>query len=376
MEGVAAFLAELRDRLDRAPAGSAGVAVASVVRTRGSTPRKTGAKLLLDPLGGTAGTIGGGCGEAEVVGRARRVLGTGRPELCEVSLIEEDGFESPSVCGGTLEVWIERYGDSVGGIGRDRFFALLDQAHLAGTGMAIVTVIAAGRGEARRRWLGRKTVVDERAVQEARLGDEIIDAQAVDLALESIARARPLGVDLEEHGLRLFAEPLVEPPELVVVGAGHVGAALVAIAARAGFAVTVIDDRPSFANPRRLPDATRILVEEPPRALAALAPRRDRHVVLVTRGHRLDASCLEVALRHDLAYLGMIGSRRRVRRIREWLVERGADPARLDSVHAPIGLDIAAETPAEIAVAILAEVIASRRAPGGAAPGRSRQPVG
>jgi len=125
--------------------------------------------------------------------------------------------------------------------------------------------------------------------------------------------------------------------------------------------VTVLDDRATFANPVRLPEAHAIRVGDPRATLAEMAPRRDRYVVLVTRGHRLDAECLEIALGMDLVYLGMIGSRRRVGRIREWLQGRGAPRERVERVHAPIGLAIGAETPAEIAVSILAEMIAARR---------------
>lgn len=372
MDDLAAFLDELRRRLSSGPAAQSGVAVASIVRHRGSTPRKTGAKMLVDPTGGSVGTVGGGCGEAEVMSRAQRVLATRAAQRVEVSLLEEDGWESPSICGGVLDVFVERVGEDVGTIPLPGFFAALDEARARGVGLAIVSLTAAPRGAALP--LGRKTLVDERGVQQFRLGDAPLDEAVVEPALAAIARGEPGEVELDapHAGFRFYVEPLCEPPELVVVGAGHVGAALARIAPHVGFQTVVLDDRASFANPIRLPGATRILLGDPRDSLGALDPRRSRYVVLVTRGHRLDADCLRRAIGMDLAYLGMIGSRRRVRRILETLAEEGVSGARLAAVRAPIGLDVGAETPGEIAVAILAEMIDVRRRGGAGAVALSR----
>jgi len=362
MDDLPAFHAELRRRLERSPA----LALAQIVRHRGSTPRKTGARMLIDPSGESLGTVGGGCGEAEVLSRAQRVLGTGQPQLVEVSLLEEDGWESPSICGGVLDVFIERVGAEVGGLGRDEFFAALDDAHSGGA-LAIVTLIAVRGTEGMQAGalrVGRKTMVDERGVQRFALGEQALDEAIVDAAVEVLGDNRPRALTLHPASgpeVEVFVELIADPPELVVVGAGHVGSALTRFAGHAGFAVVVLDDRISFANPIRLPESHRILTGDPREELARLSPRRDRHVVLVTRGHKLDADCLRVAVRMDLAYLGMIGSRRRVGRIIETLAAEGVPAEKLATLHAPIGLDIGAETPAEIAVAILAEIIDARR---------------
>lgn len=358
MDDLADFLAQLRRRLADPARGGADVAIASIVRHRGSTPRKTGAKMLIDPSGAHMGTVGGGCGEAEVMSRAHRVLATRAAHRLEVSLLEEDGWESPSICGGVLDVFLEAAGDTIGTIPGEELFAVLDAACERGLGVALVSITAAPRG--RDDLLGRKTVVDERGVQSFVLGDEALDAAAIEEALRALLRGEPVERALV-GGWQLFVEPLVATPELVVVGAGHVGQALARLAPQAGFAVTVLDDRASFANPRYLPDARSIVVADPRETLAALPPRRDRSIVLVTRGHRLDAECLRVAVTMDLAYLGMIGSRRRVRRIIEHLAADGIAAERLARVRAPIGLDIGAETPGEIAVSILAEMIDVRR---------------
>ncbi len=353
MDELSAFLDDVRRRL-ALRAESSGVVVASVVRARGSTPRKVGARMLVDPNTGTAGTIGGGCGEAEVLGRAQRTLATGEPQLVEVNLLEEDGFDSPSICGGVLDVFVERLDGDVGGVATLDFFSALDELRGQGA-LSVVTLIGGDCAS-----VGRKTLVDERGAQRFSLGTDAADRLARAAAAEALAARAPI-TSTSASGERVYAEPVAEAPEVVVVGAGHVGAAVCAMAARAGFAVTVLDDRTTFANPVRLPDAARILVGDPRTRLAELEARPDRHIVLVTRGHRLDAECLEVALRMPSAYLGMIGSKRRVRRIREWIQEKGIAGDELERLHAPIGLDIGAESPAEIAVAIVGEIIAGRR---------------
>lgn len=370
MDDLDAFLAELRRRIADPARGTRTLAIATIVRHRGSTPRKTGAKMLIDPSGAHLGTVGGGCGEAEVMSRAQRVVATGEPQRVEVSLLEEDGWESPSVCGGVLEVFVEPAGERFGGVASHELFALVDDARARGRGVALVTITAAPRG--RDALLGRKTVVDERGVQTLPLGEPALDKAAVAAALRALAD----GASIEDQvgdGFRVLVEPLVSTPELVVVGAGHVGQALTRIATHAGFAVTVLDDRASFANPRVLPEARAILVGDPREMLAKLPSWPGRAIVLVTRGHRLDAECLKIALGMEWAYLGMIGSRRRVARIFVHLGEEGVDPASLARVHAPIGLDIGAETPGEIAVAIVAEIIDVRRRGRAAAASLSRR---
>lgn len=161
---------------------------------------------------------------------------------------------------------------------------------------------------------------------------------------------------------RIYLETFLPPPDLVIIGAGHVAQPVAQLGKLLGFTVTVIDDRPDFANADRFPTADRIICEAFVPAVRSLAVGPITYVVLVTRGHRHDMACLRELVEKPIAYLGMIGSRIRVDTVFRLLTEEdGIDPSHLTKVHAPIGLDLNARTPQEIAVAIAAELLKVRR---------------
>ncbi|CAN5328742.1 XdhC/CoxI family protein [soil metagenome] len=192
----------------------------------------------------------------------------------------------------------------------------------------------------------------------------------------STAPAFPGCRSIPGTGIELYSERVEPPPELVIVGAGHIAQPLARLGRLLDFRVTVLDDRPDFARRERFPDAHRVVVVDfdDPFAGIPITPRS--HVVLVTRGHRYDYDCARALARMGVepAYLGMIGSRRRVRAAFEQLAREGFSAEWLSRVHAPLGLDIGAETPAEIAVAIAAEIILAVRG-GTGAPLRDRASV-
>jgi xanthine dehydrogenase accessory factor len=156
----------------------------------------------------------------------------------------------------------------------------------------------------------------------------------------------------------VYIEPIEPSPELFVIGAGHVGTELARLAHSVGFRVHVVDDREKFANPERFPDASEVVAEDIPTWIARTTLPPQAYVVIVTRGHTNDLEALRALATRDLQYLGLIGSRAKVARIYEALQQDGIPGECLQRVHAPIGLDIGAVTPPEIAVSILAELIA------------------
>lgn len=161
--------------------------------------------------------------------------------------------------------------------------------------------------------------------------------------------------------LDIFVEPVLPPASLYIFGAGHVSINLYKIARSAGFDVTVIDDRETYANRERFPDAKEVIAEDFDKALARLAPSEYSYLVIVTRGHRDDMRVLRWAVQTQARYVGMIGSKRKTITIFQELTKEGLAPELFERVHAPVGLDIGAITPEEIAVAITAELIAARR---------------
>lgn len=185
----------------------------------------------------------------------------------------------------------------------------------------------------------------------------------VELAAAVLNRGEPgcHRLCLPTGSVRVYVEPHLPPPVLLVVGAGHVGREVARAGALAGFQVWVLDDRREYAHPAHLPAAHRVICGPLPEELAALSPGARHHVVLVTRGHAQDAACLTALAGAPVPYVGMIGSRKRVRTVFDALRARGVDEGWLSRVRAPIGLDIGARTPGEIAIAIVAEVIAARR---------------
>lgn len=207
--------------------------------------------------------------------------------------------------------------------------------------------------------LGRRLAWDGERLR-GTLGGAALD----EAARQVLAKAQGRGTARVPPGaLELYVERVVPPADLVIVGAGHIAQPLSRIGALLGFRVMVVDDRPDFARRDRFPDADRVVVADFTEPFAGIPIGPRSHVVLVTRGHRHDYDCVRALARAgaEPAYVGMIGSRRRVRAAFEQLAAEGFDEERLARIHAPIGLDIGAETPAEIAVAIAAEMILATR---------------
>lgn len=229
-----------------------------------------------------------------------------------------------------------------------------------GTDLAVVTAVEP------RASAGRRLIVTAAGAERGGLGDAALDAAARELALGALSGNDPVlrSVDLPNGQATLYAEALRAPDRLIVVGAGHIAVPLARLGAMLGFSVTVLDDRDAFATPARFGAGVRVLRSDfamDPFAGVAIGERC--YLALVTRGHRWDFDCLRRLLDSPARprYIGMIGSRRRVRAAFQALLDAGVPRDELARVHAPIGLDIGAETPEEIAVSIAAELIAVRR---------------
>ena len=252
-------------------------------------------------------------------------------------------------------------------------FAALGEALKAGEEVALVTIVSANGSTPQR--VGAKMLVysDGRVV--GTIGGGCYENEALWKAREVLKTRKAVTVRYEladdfaaESGLicggqmEVFIEPIEPSPAVYVFGAGHVGQFVARVAHDAGFRVHVVDDREKFANRERFPDAAEIVVEDIPTWLANTTLPSSAYAVVVTRGHRHDLDALRALAPRNLRYLGLIGSRAKVKRIYDVLVEDASVAVeQLQNVHAPIGLDIGAVTPQEIAVSIVAELIAVRR---------------
>jgi xanthine dehydrogenase accessory factor len=339
------------------------VAVATIVDVRGSVPREVGAKMILHPLGQHIGTVGGGCGEADVIRAGVGVMQTGEPALVRIDLTEDVSMQALGVCGGILDVFVEQVSPQVprGKVLPAERVAALRASIAAREPVALVTVIGGpNAGQEAVVWLEREPLgtldlgeLEERVIADAR----------------EVLRARQHRVlKYPESGdQRVFVEVQRRAPELLIIGAGHVALPLAQVASLCDFSVTVLDDRPRFASRDRFPTALKVISAPLRETVHDLPLDQDSYLVLVTRGHTHDVECLLEVLDRPVAYIGMIGSQRRVDAVFKLLTEEmGIDPVKFDRVYAPIGLDIGALTPGEIAVCIMGEIIKVFR--GGSAP--------
>jgi xanthine dehydrogenase accessory factor len=343
MEDIHSKLLDLLDRDEPA-------ALATVIATRGSVPREPGTQMLLCPGGQNLGTVGGGCGEGEVMRQALDVIATGRPRLVTVDLTEDISMQSQGICGGTMEVFVETWSRADRGL-LAAFLAARNSRQPAG----ILTVVEASDPAL----VGRRLVLGSADVIGS-LGLGAGEPALLDQARQTIAQGMPRA--LTAGGARVFVHVPERRPVALIAGAGHIAVPLAQVAAMCDFDVVVLDDRPSFANRERFPQASAILVGDYRDELRRFPIDGQTFIILITRGHQHDVPCLLEVLDRPAGYIGMIGSRRRVAGVFQLLVdEHGISRERLARVHSPIGLAIGAETPAEIAVSIMAEVIQVRR---------------
>ena len=311
-----------RRAADLARAGAGG-ALATVARTLGSTPVPVGTKMLVGPAGRLEGSVGGGCVEADVLEAAQAAVSQG-PVIRTHHLNADIAGDLGLSCGGTVEIVVEPL------VSVDAYVAALEAAALAEQG-TLTTALDWSQGP-------------------RKLFSPDADPQGPAAVLSA-----------DRHTL---VEHLLLPPRVVVFGAGHVGSAIAHAALTAGFRVVVVDDRPEFADPGRFPAAIRVVAATVDGALGQITLAPPDAVVIATRGHRHDAAIVERVATSGAGYVGLLGSRRKQAVITKALQQTGIAAAALERVRVPVGLPIGAQTPEEIAVSVVAELIAWRRRPG------------
>ncbi|GAA2354244.1 XdhC/CoxI family protein [Dactylosporangium salmoneum] len=341
------------------------VGMATVVRTWRSSPRPAGATMLVGPDGTAVGSVSGGCVEGAVYELAREVVAAGAPVVQRYGVSDDDAFAVGLTCGGIIELLVEPVSRAS--------FPELDRVAAAIRRRDPVAVVSVVEGPAGR--LGRRLVVWPDSV-DGTLGSPRLDAAATDDARGLLAAGRTdtlhYGPDGERRGegLTLFVASYAPPARMLVFGAIDFAASVARMGGFLGYHVTVCDARPVFATSKRFPGADDVVVDWPHRYLQGEidAGRVDGRTVVCVLTHdpKFDVPVLQVALTHDFAYIGAMGSRRthddRMARLRE----AGVAEAELARLSSPIGLDLGARTPEETAVSIAAEIIAGRWGGGGA----------
>ena len=325
-------------------------AVAIVLAAEGSTPRKAGTKAIVDPDGTIHGTVGGGRVEAEVQRRAPDAIRSRRVVVFDFDLLGEAPSGGEPICGGRMRLLI----DPAATRHRDAYAAAASARDRRERGLLVTTI----RGQA-----AQDVAVEFHGSQAIPPGQEFPGAEA----LEAVLAAEEARHFVSEAGqpheqVEVLVEPLVPRPVLLIAGGGHIGQALAAQASLVGFDITVIDDRAEFTRPELFPEGTGTRCGDVGEEIARLPFDADTYAVIVTRDHAHDAEALAACLGRPSAYVGMIGSRRKVTLMRQDFIKSGrATAAALDCVYAPIGLDIGSRTVPEIAASIVAQLIAVRR---------------
>ena len=329
--------------------------VATVVRTKGSTPQKAGAMLLVRDDGSGTGTLGGGCVEGDIWFAAKEMLRQGGgPEFKDYYLNEDIAARDGLVCGGTMYFYLEplRQLDDLSPLGDE-----ILEAYDGGEPVSLATVVNCPSHPDR---LGAKLLLRADGTVAGTLGTQELDEPALEAAMRIADIGNTESISTED-GTEIFVEGFTTPPTLVMVGGGHVGKATADLANLLGYRVYVVDDRPEFANEDRFPYAEQVVVTPYGQWSDHLSINVNSFLVVATRGHRFDDMALESALKTRARYIGLLGSRRKTLMIYRRLMEQGVAKERIREVYAPVGLNIGALTPEELAVSIMSEIIMVRR---------------
>ncbi|MEW6671869.1 MAG: XdhC family aldehyde oxidoreductase maturation factor [Thermodesulfobacteriota bacterium] len=340
--------------LDKLLAAGKKVVIARIIYQKGSAPRSIGTKCIILESGEILGTIGGGALEYQVIEKSKDVFKAGKSATIHFQLTGTDVADTDMLCGGIVDVFLEPVFPDNPAAGE--IYAKTRALVMKGSGNGtLLTLIADGISHGRQ---DRHALMIEDAS-----GREVIGriAGAVDLGADSRLKVKePQLIKLKAEGQSVFAEPIQAADVLYIFGAGHISTFLSPLAKLVGFCVVVIDDREEFANRKRFPDADEILVTPLSQAFDGIVVTHSAYIAVITRGHIHDHAVLREALKHQPAYIGMIGSRRKREMIYQALMKEGMPQTILQTVHSPIGLAIGAETPEEIAVSIVAELIQER----------------
>jgi xanthine dehydrogenase accessory factor len=332
------------------------VVLARIVRQTGSAPRSLGTKFLVLEDASIIGTIGGGSLEHQVIEKAKDVFRQGKSALLHVQMTGKEVAQSEMLCGGNVDVFLEPLFPQNKTV--RELFQTAGRVMLQEPSCTLLTQVAEGIDFDTKNC---RMLVDAHGTKIGGLGEGVLKNKEAQLKQLCTIR-RPTLVEMESTAEQpaVFIEPLQPDDVLYLFGGGHISTFVAHLAKMVGFRVVVIDDRKAFANAQRFPNADNLIVCPFQKAFQQLSINASSYIAIITRGHIHDREVLRSALGEKPAYLGMVGSLRKRNLIYQAMRQEGISQKRLDQVHCPIGLDIHAETPEEIAISIVAELIQTK----------------
>jgi xanthine dehydrogenase accessory factor len=342
---------EIWSEIERWRQAGKPVALATIVQVEGSSLRPLASKMAVTPDCEIAGSVSGGCVEGAIYDEAQAVLKSGQPRVLSYGISDADAWAVGLACGGSIQVYVESL-EAPGWTGLEAAIQhCLDEKQLA----ALATVVAGpGMGSRLLLWPDGRQLGD--------LGSPDLNARAVAAVGKCFATqsAVLLGGAETPQEVEIFIDVLIPPPRLVIVGAVHIAIPLVTLAKAVNFRTIVVDARSAFATPERFPHADELIVEWPAAALQKLQLDPATYVVCLSHDDKQDNPALQVALASPARYVGALGSRKTHATRLEGLRELGVPEEDLGRIHAPVGLMLGGRYPEEIALAIMAEIVAVR----------------
>ena len=321
------------------------IALATVIQTWGSSPRRAGAKMAITPDGKITGSVSGGCVEGAVFETGVDVLKTGTPQLLHFGVADETAWEVGLACGGSIDIFVKRLDQE--------FFKSLRSMLVEERTAVVLTVVRASND-----LLGRELLIKEDGNVIGSINEDL-DQQAVSLAKETLLQGSSRRATLNED-VEVFIEVILPPPTLIAVGGVHITIALMSLAKTLGYRTIVVDPRSAFGSEERFPHVDQLIRSWPEEAFQEIPLTRSTAIAMLTHDPKLDDPALKIALPSPAFYVGALGSKTTQAKRRKRLLEEGVTEAQLDRLHGPIGLKIGAGTPEEIAMSIMAEIIAAR----------------
>ena len=326
-------------------ADNKSIALATVIQTWGSSPRRAGAKMALTPDGKITGSVSGGCVEGAVFEEGVEALKSNRPKLLHFGVADETAWEVGLACGGSIDIFVKPLDTE--------FYKSLHSILVEEQPAVLVTVVK-GPDEL----LGREMLVREKGDVTETISDEL-DTPALKIAKETLAEGKSRRAMLKED-VEVFLEVILPPPTLIAVGGAHITIALMALAKTLGYRTVVVDPRTAFGNQARFPNVDQLIQKWPQEAFQEIPLTRSTAVAMLTHDPKLDDPALKIALPSPAFYVGALGSKTTQAKRRQRLLDDGLSEEQLNRLHGPIGLEIGAGTPEEIAMSIMAEIVAAR----------------